>query len=150
MIEEETRKRKSGLNLAEKIERELEKVKKKSVVSHITDSFYEPIEEGGSNFYLRRTNVLRENGRTLNIVDEIEVQEKEDRAFREAEAKRDLTFEEFKEKYLDHIEGNGANERSAHESVEEDEDTGKKSAKKGSVVSKRNTEMNKTASHIDN
>lgn len=76
MIEEETRKRKSGLNLSEKIEKELEKVKKKGFVSHLTDTFYEPVEEGGNVFYLRRTNLFRDNGRTCNIVDEIEVQEK--------------------------------------------------------------------------
>ena len=79
IIEEEKRKRIEGLNLTEKIEKELEKVKKKGVVSHMTDSFYEMVEENGSNFYLRRTNLLRDNGRTLNIVDEIEVQEKEER-----------------------------------------------------------------------
>ena len=77
-IEEEMRKRKQGLTLNEKIEKELEKVKKKAVVSHMGDSFYKPVEEGGNIFYLRRTNLLRDNGRTLNIVDEIEVQEIED------------------------------------------------------------------------
>lgn len=77
-IAEEVRK-KEGANLAEKIEDHLEKVKKKGVVSHLTDSFYEMVDENGSNFYLRRTNLLRDNGRALNIVDEIEVLEKEER-----------------------------------------------------------------------
>ena len=142
------RKRREGLNLGEKIEKELEKVKKKGVVSHMTDTFYEMVEENGSNFYLRRTNLLREGGRLLNIVDEIEVQEKEERAQREIEAARDITFEEFKDKFMDHINGTAENQRSAHDSAEEEEDPGKKSAKKGSK-SQRNTDMNKTHSNID-
>lgn len=49
---------------------------------------------------------------------------------------------------MDHINGTAANERSAHDSAEEEEDPGKKSAKKGSK-SQRNTDMNKTHSNID-
>ena len=75
-IKEEMRKRNEGLTLNEKIEKELEKVKKKAVVSHMGDSFFKEVEEHGSIFYLRRTNLQRDNGRTLNIVDEIEEQEK--------------------------------------------------------------------------
>ena len=44
-----------------------------NVISHISDAFFEQVEEGGDIFYLRRTNLMRDNGRTLNIVDEIEI-----------------------------------------------------------------------------
>lgn len=75
IISEEVRKKKLGLNLTEKIDKELDKVKKKKVISHLTDSFYEQTHENGSNFFLRRTDLLRENGRLLDIPDEIEVEE---------------------------------------------------------------------------
>ena len=145
-IEDEMRKRQQGLTLAEKIEKELEKVKKKAVVSHIGDSFYQPVEEEGNVYYLRRTNLLRDAGRTLNIIDEIEVQEQEEQKQREEEEKRDITFDEFKEKFGAHIEGTAAIDRSAHESAEEDQVEAAKSAKKG-TASKRGTEMNKTSQY---
>ena len=72
-IEEEVRKREKGPTLAEIIEKELKKVKKKEVVSHMGDTFFKQVEEGGNMYYLRRTNLLRDTGRTLNIVDEIEI-----------------------------------------------------------------------------
>ena len=147
-IEEEMRKRKQGLTLNEKIEKELEKVKKKAVVSHMGDSFYKQVEECGNIFYLRRTNLLRDNGRTLNIVDEIEVQDAEDLKRREEEEKRDITFDEFKTKFIDHIEGTAnLDGRSAHDSVEEDGGDAPKSNKKGNG-SKKGTEMNKTVSQM--
>ena len=53
----------------------MEKVKTKNVISHINDIFFESVEEQGCQFQLRRTNLQRDDGRTLNIVDEIEVEE---------------------------------------------------------------------------
>ena len=47
---------------------------------------------------MRRTNFLREK-RTLNIIDEIEEKEKMQKVFEEAEAKRDMTYEEFLIRY---------------------------------------------------
>lgn len=43
--------------------------------------------------------------RTNNIIDEIEEKLKEQRDFEESEDRRDMTYEEFLGKYLDHIEG---------------------------------------------
>jgi hypothetical protein len=43
--------------------------------------------------------------RSLNIIDEIEEREKIQKAFEEAEAKRDMTYEEYLNKYQDMIEG---------------------------------------------
>ena len=40
-IEELMRRRKHGLTLAEKIDKHLEKIKKKDMIVHITDSFFE-------------------------------------------------------------------------------------------------------------
>ncbi len=67
------RERKHGQTLAQKITSHLQKIKKKNVISHIGDSFFAPVEERGASFMLRRTNLQRDNGRTLNIVDEIAV-----------------------------------------------------------------------------
>ena len=57
MIEELIRSRKHGLTLKEKIERHLEKTKKKGLVSLITDSFFEETEELGRLLYVRHTNL---------------------------------------------------------------------------------------------
>jgi hypothetical protein len=43
--------------------------------------------------------------RTLDIIDELEERAKMQKAFEEAEAKRDMTYDEFLSRYLDHIEG---------------------------------------------
>ena len=137
-IEDMMRKKKQGDTLGEKIEKHLEKVKKKNVVSIIGDSFYKPHEENSIHFWLRRTNLQREDGRTLNIDDEIEVEEAKMRAIQEEEAKRDLTFDEFQERFLAHIDGTAPNEREAHESEEEVEEK-KKSDKQG-TTSKRGTD----------
>lgn len=53
---------------------------------------------------MRRSNLMRDN-RTNHIIDEIEEAVKKQRVEEEKEAKRDLTYEEFLGKYLDHIEG---------------------------------------------
>ena len=56
-IEEIMRERSDGLTLKQKIDLHLEKVLKKEVISHISDSFFEETEEGGSFYQLRRTNL---------------------------------------------------------------------------------------------
>ena len=56
-IEELMRRRNHGMTLGEKITHHLEKIKKKEVISLIGDSFFEPIEENGCNFWLRKTNL---------------------------------------------------------------------------------------------
>lgn len=114
------------MTLKEKIESHLEKIKTKNVISHISDSFFQPHEEQGCMFQLRRTNLQRDDGRTLNIIDEIEVEEQKARADAEEEEKKDLTFEDFKDQFMEHIEGTATNEREAHESADEGDD-GKKS-----------------------
>ena len=81
----------------------------------------------------------RDDGRTLNIVDEIEEEEAKQLAIREEEAKRDLTFAEFEEQFLAHIDGTAHNERDAHESEEEAVEEKKKSDKPG-TQSKRGTD----------
>ncbi len=43
--------------------------------------------------------------RTLHIIDEIDERLKMQKAFEETEANRDMTYDEFLAKYLDHIEG---------------------------------------------
>ena len=129
-IEELMRRRKHGLTLAEKIDEKLDKIKKKDMISHICDSFFEEVEEDGKFYLLRRTNLQRNDGRTLNIVDEIEVQAAEDARIQEEEEKKDLAYDDYREQYQAHIEGTAKNEREAHESVEEDAEAAKKSIQK--------------------
>ena len=138
------RRRKQGMTLGEKITHHLESIVKKEVISQIGDSFFERVEEQGTIFMLRRTNLQRDDGRTLNIVDEIEIEERETQMKQEEEEKKDMTFDSFKEAFTPHIEGTAYNEREAHESQGEDDD-GKKSALQGTRSKKS---MNRTNSQL--
>jgi len=65
------RKKKDGLTLGEKIEKNLEKIKKsKDAVSVIDDSFLSRENEGGIVWYVRRCDLLSKSGRKLDIIDE--------------------------------------------------------------------------------
>jgi len=121
-INEERRKLTDGFTLGEKIEKHLEKVKKKEVISHIDDAFYKNEIEQGSLFYVRRTNLQRGGGRTLDVVDEIEIAIQKQMELDEAEKKRDMKFEEFKNKFEDHIEGRAANDRTLMGSADGDDE----------------------------
>ena len=116
MINEEMRKKKDGLTLGEQITKSLEKAKSKQAVSLIDDSFFKEEVEGATTFYVRRTNLLREDGRFLNIVDEQQVELKRQAEEEAKQAKRDQTFDEFKSKYDEHIEGKAVNLRIARQS----------------------------------
>ena len=111
LINEEKRKKDEGATLPEKIEKLIEKIKKKEVVSHMNDTFYEEVVDEGTVYYLRRTDLQREDGRHKNVVDKIELAEKEKNDFDAKEAARDQAYEEFKEKYVEHIEGRADNDR---------------------------------------
>ena len=50
-------------------------------------------------------NFFQNEKRTLDILDELEERTKMQKAFEEAEAKRDMTYDEFLSRYLDHIDG---------------------------------------------
>ena len=67
------RRRKEGLTLGEKIEKHLLKTKKKKVVNHQNDLFFNQTEENGVLFYKRQYDLLEDSARNLNIIDEIEV-----------------------------------------------------------------------------
>ena len=115
--------RKHGETLGQKITSHLHKVKSKNIISHIGDSFFRPAEEHGSLYMLRRTNLQRDDGgRTLNIVDEIEVEAAQLRAEREEEEAKDMTFAQFMASFQSHIEGTATNDREAHESAGDAED----------------------------
>ena len=70
-INEDMRKKKEGLTLGEKIEKHLERVKRRQLVSLIDDTFFEEKVERGCQLLVRKGNFMREK-RTLNIIDEIE------------------------------------------------------------------------------
>lgn len=122
LINEEMRKKQEGHTLGEKIAKSLEKIKSKedahknSVVSHIDDAFFLEEIEHDSRFYLRRTNLFRAGGRTRNVEDELALAQKVQAELEAVEAKRDQTYEEFKFKYEDHIDGKAANLRTARAS----------------------------------
>ena len=64
--------KKEGLTLGQKIEKHLKKVKKNGLVSLIGDNFFQEELDKGCKFYVRRTQDLMTDVRTLNILDEIE------------------------------------------------------------------------------
>jgi len=66
-INEEMRKKQDGFTLGEKVEKQLDKIKKKEIVSLIDDAFYSEETEKGTIFHVRRTNLQRGNGRTLDV-----------------------------------------------------------------------------------
>lgn len=107
MINEYMRKKQEGLNLGEKIQEHLIAIKDKELINLLDNAFFQVEADRGMEFQVRRTNLLRDK-RTLNIIDEIEEREKMLKAIEEAEAKRDMTYEEFLGKYGDMIEGKGA------------------------------------------
>jgi len=144
MINEEMRKKNEGATLPEKIEKLIEKIKKKDVVSHMNDTFYEEVVDAGTVFYLRRTDLQREDGRHKNVVDKVEKAEKEKNDFDAKEAARDMAYEEFKESYVEHIEGRAENDRNLGEESGEDgpPETGKDGLPVSASRLKKNSEMN--------
>lgn len=86
--------------MSEMIHAHLEDIKDKeaAMVELIDDAFFQEETVKGLTFQVRRSNFLRGH-RTLNIVDEIEEKLKVQHAIQEAEAKRDMTYEEYLEKY---------------------------------------------------
>jgi hypothetical protein len=119
--DERMRKKHTGETLGEKIENHLEKKKKQDVSELVADSFYNEVWEQGIPFQVRLTNVLRDMpaykkskdkdavqlnmNKTLTITDERLQRHLELKKEAEADSARDRTFEEFKEMYLDHVEG---------------------------------------------
>ena len=93
------------MTLGEKIEKNLEKIKKTKIISLIDDAFYREETERGNTFYVRRTDLQRGDGRTRDVPDEIELKIQAEIEQAEIAAKKDMTFEEFKAKFEDHIEG---------------------------------------------
>jgi len=66
--------------------------------------------------------LTREGGRSLDIEDEVEVAEKEKVEKEVIEASKDMEFDDFKEKYIEHIEGRAENVRDRGDvSAEEDD-----------------------------
>ena len=107
------RKKKEGLTLGEKIEIALEQARSKQCSKLIDDAFLAPVIVDGSQYYSRYTNLLRENGRKRDIVDEVLVAQQQQAELEKVEALRDRTFEEFKLMNEDFIEGRQTQQRSA-------------------------------------
>ena len=73
-INEEWRKKKDGATLGEKIKRCLDLVKKKEVIEHMIDTFYNESEENGVKFFTRTTDLFREGVRVKDIPDEEDIE----------------------------------------------------------------------------
>lgn len=114
-INEEMRKKEQGLSTSERIFKALDKIKDKNEVSQIQDSFFLPEIEQDCLFWTRRMDLFREN-RLLDVPDEVLIAQQKLAEVEAIEAARDQTFEEFKFKYEDHIEGKAANTRTARQS----------------------------------
>jgi len=121
MINEQMRKKKEGATLEEKIFKHLETIKKKNAIQLVNDAFYAEEKQGGNIFFVRRTNLQRDGGRTHDVVDEIEIELKRQREEEEKERTRDMKFSEFKSQFIDHIEGRATNERKLVGDSEEEE-----------------------------
>lgn len=94
---------------------------------------------------MRRTDLQREDGRHKCVVDKVEQAEKEKNDHDAKEAARDQAYEEFKEKYVEHIEGRADNDRNLGEESGEDgpPETGKDGdPKSGSSLKKAGSQMN--------
>ena len=138
--------KKKGMTLKEKIDQQLQKVKKKDVIEHIDDCFFEEVEEGGALFQVRKTNLQRDGGRTMNIPDEIEIANEEAMRLADEEAKRDINYEEYKSKFEDHIEGK-AEARVIEES--DNEEPAQVMSKSAPKSKKDITNQNKTGSNFN-
>jgi hypothetical protein len=110
-INEIMRKKKEGLTLGETIDKQLEKVKGKDAVCHLGDKFFAKESEGGHIFYVRRSDIHSYAGRCKDVEDEEAVERAIQQEAEQAELRRDATFDEFKAKYEDHIEGKAPNDR---------------------------------------
>ena len=71
----------------------------------LLEAFFHEEEDRGCKFQVRRMNFFKNEKRTLDILDELEERAKMQKAFEESEAKRDMTYDEFITRYLDHIDG---------------------------------------------
>ena len=131
-IADEWRKKKEGPTLAETVVKHLEKVKKKEIVSHIIDTFFERRMEHGNEYYVRYTDLQRDN-RTTDVPDEFEIRAKEAREAEERESKRDMEFEEFKQAFAEHIEGKIPSEKIAYPSDDEEPGIKEKSRSKSKL-----------------
>ena len=141
MINEYMRKKKEGLTLGEKIEEHLRAVKEKGLVQ-LLEAFFVEEKDRGCAFQVRRSDFMQDK-RTFNIIDEIEERFKAEKSFNDAEAKRDMTYQEFIMKYIDHIEGKvDADQRMGTRPITADDGELQQPPDKQSSHVKNNSSMN--------
>lgn len=108
---EERMRKRGGRTFGEEIEAVIIEKPKKNVSKLITDSFYTQEFDNGVSFFVRRTNLLREDAnkkftarRMINVPDyELEEKKKKDEEAA-AKANEDLSWESFLKSYTRHIE----------------------------------------------
>ena len=101
------------------------------------DTFFEEIDSEGRHMYCRETNLLRKGPRTLNIVDEVEVEEKKNQIEEEKKGQEDMSYEDYVKMFADHIEGKAE----PREIVDSDDEVASKQSpsKKGGATVKPTT-----------
>ena len=114
--------------MSEMIQAHLNEIKDKELIQLIDDAFFKAETVGGMTFQVRRSNFLT-GKRTLNIIDEIEEKLKAQQVIQEAEAKRDMTYEEYLEKYQSMMDGKLVGSSSVHEMAKSRPVTGFEEAK---------------------
>lgn len=108
---EEKMRLRTGRTFGEQIEEIIGKKPKRNVANLITDSFYTQEWDTGCPFYVRRTDLLREEAikkfsarRIMNVPD-YDLEEKQEKAkIAEEEAAKDQTWDDFLKQYKRHIE----------------------------------------------
>ena len=108
----------------------------------MVDTFYKQVEEQGVIFYTRHTDLLRPGGRTNDVEDEVEIQAKVAEEEAKAELMRDITYDDFKAKFEDHIEGRAAVDRTMHGSDDEGDDQAKSRTKSKAPLSNKASALN--------
>ncbi|CDW89049.1 UNKNOWN [Stylonychia lemnae] len=103
MINEYMRKKKDGLTLGEKIEQHLREIKTSGLVD-LMEAFFKQETDRGTHFQVRRLDLMQDK-RQHDVIDEIERAIRSQKEKEQKEASRDMDYEEFLAKYIDHIEG---------------------------------------------
>ena len=80
----------------------MEQIKAADLVN-LMDAFFTVETDRGTHFHVRRADFMYDR-RFKNVVDEVEERLKQQKVEDEKEAARDMTYEEFLTKYMDHIE----------------------------------------------
>lgn len=118
LVNEQMRKQAEELTVRENIDKQLGKVIKRKLVKH-QEGFLVPTQENLSHIYVQQANLFTPE-RTLDVPDEVLIEKQRQQEHEKREALRDMTWDEFRFKFEDHLEGKVKNERVPRESRQDD------------------------------